>query len=587
MKTIYLKYTAIFALALSVSSCSDFLTEEARGRIDSKYALTEEGAEKEVLSLYQINTSLFEHMYMVGEMGNDLMMNGGNTRDYWMGLVRYEDRFLIDNGNTTNYWRWLYVGVVNANISINSVTNASFQDESKKNRLISEARAMRAFYNFLLVETYGPAAHLSTDVVTTPADVTVNQVGIAGFYKHIFEDLDAADRYLPMPAVVRAQDFGRMDAGIAKMIRLRALMSLASHDNATIAEAGWSSNTQCWQEAAALAEKLISDYGYGLEQNYSEVFSARNERSNEVIWSLQYNNSIYSSNNNHIFRYWTPFFNRSMNSGNVRGLPSHAVYYGREYRTFLPSLYFIQVFDKTDKRRAATFDWAWCRIDETIDPAGAAPLFADTLLIRSLDVLPANVKQAYRDRGIACDDIGDIYNLQTGEPHSIDARSCFNTIRKWQDITRLAAKQEYAFRDAILIRLGEVYISLAEAYVRLGDNDNAARVITDLRRRAVTPGSEEALAVTAADMDIEFILDEGVRELGSELFRWYMLKRALTPDQWVAWLRSHNPDTRQLDTDVAGVKAYHYYRPVPQATINDYNALGIEFKQNAGYQNTL
>jgi len=585
MKTKYIQFIATFVFALSLYACDDFLAEDAKGRIDSKYALTEEGAEKEVLSLYQVNTDLFEQMYMVGEMGNDLMMNGGNTRDYWKGLVRYEDRFLVDNGNTTNYWKWLYVGVVNANISINSVTNTSFQDETKQNRLLSEAHALRAFYNFLLVETYGPAAHLSTDIVASPNEVTVNQVGVAAFYKYIFDDLDVADQYLQMPDVVRAQEFGRIDAGIAKMIRLRALMSLAAYDESIISGAGQSGKSQCYQAAADLADKLIKNYGYKLETNYKDIFDANNEESKEIIWSIQFNNSIYSSNNNHIFRYWTPFFNRSLNSGNISGLPSHAIYYGREYRTFLPSLYFIQVFDKTDKRRDATFDWAWCRIDESVDPAGAKPVFSDTLLIRSLDVLSEEVKQSYRNRGIACDDISDIYNLQTGEALNINTRSCFNSIRKWQDVTRLAAKQEYAFRDAILMRLGEVYITQAEAYIRLGQTDKAAQVVTELRQRALTAGHEDALEVTEADMDIEFILDEGVRELGAELYRWYMLKRALQPNKWVEWLKKHNPDTYELNTDVAGVKTYHYFRPVPKATIDDYKALGIEFKQNEGYPN--
>ena len=585
MKTNYMKYFIFIFFSALYYSCDSFLEEDAKGRIDSKYALTEEGAEKELLSLYQVNADMLDHMYMIGEMGNDLMLNGGNTRDYWRGLIRYEDRFLIDNSNNANYWKWLYVGVVNANISINSITKAVFSDDAHRKNLLSEAHALRAFYNLLLVETYGPAAHLTFDIVNTPNDVSVNQIGISGFYKAVFEDLNIADNNLSMPDIVRAREFGRMDLGIAKMIRLRALMSLGSYDDSMIAAAGQSNKKQCYQDAANLSDKLIKEYGYKLEDKYENVFSESHEQSKEIIWSIQYNNSIYSSNNNYIFRYWTPYFNRSLNSGNIKGLPSHAVYYGREYRTFLPTLYFIQAFDKTDKRRAATFDWVWCRIDESNDPIGAKPIFSDTLLIRSLDVLPANIKQAYRARGIACDDVADIYNLNTGVPTSINARSCFNSVRKWQDITRLAAKQEYAFRDAILMRLGEVYITQAEAYIQLGETDKAAQVITELRKRAVTPGHKDQLKVNSGDMTLKFILDEGTRELGAELYRWYMVKRALSPANWVKWMREHNPDTHELDTDVAGIKEYHYYRPVPKSTIDDYKALGLEFKQNNGYPN--
>ena len=68
--------------ALMTASCESFLEEEPKGSVNDTYALTEEGAEAEVLSLYQINTNLLEELFMVGELGNDLFAYGGNVRDY-------------------------------------------------------------------------------------------------------------------------------------------------------------------------------------------------------------------------------------------------------------------------------------------------------------------------------------------------------------------------------------------------------------------------------------------------------------------------------------------------------------------------
>ena len=246
----------------------------------------------------------------------------------------------------------------------------------------------------------------------------------------------------------------------------------------------------------------------------------------------------------------------------------------------MPTYYFISAFNRYDKRREATFISAYCRT-----PEGGVefPDFSDTLLIRSLDVVPQEIKQQYAQRGIICDDISDLYDLETGEIKGTNARSCANNLTKWLDNSRLTAKQEYSFKDAILIRLGEVYITLAEAYIQLGEKDKAAQVITELRKRTLVPGHEEEQAVTANDMTLEFVLDEGIREMGGEIGRWEMLKRALSPEDWVQWLRTHNPDTATEGAQGIGVQTYHVYRPVPLSTVNSYAALGIEFKKTEGY----
>lgn len=84
-------------------------------------------------------------------------------------------------------------------------------------------------------------------------------------------------------------------------------------------------------------------------------------------------------------------------------------------------------------------------------------------------------------------------------------------------------------------------------------------------------------------MTLEFILDEGIREMGGEIGRWEMLKRALSPEDWVQWLRKHNPDTATEGAQGIGVQTYHVYRPVPLSTVNSYAALGMNFKRTEGY----
>lgn len=583
MKTnIFIKIIVLSVIALNLTSCEDFLTEDPKGNITETYALTEEGAEKEVLSLYQINTDLLEHLYMVGEMGSDATAWGGNTRNYWKATVIYEDAYMVDNADNANLWKWLYVGLTTANTAINSVNNADIKTEGKREELLSEAHAMRAFYLHELVVHFGPYANFTDEPIKSIDQITVNQPGVATFYKTIFADLDIADQALPMPAEIKDKEFGRLNLGVSKALRMKALMSLAWYEEATIQEVGLGGKKDCYQKAADIANSIINDYGYRLENDFSAIFDPANQENDEIIWSIQYGNTIFDSQNNYLARYWVSQVNRSVNSytKTIDGLQAHSVYYGREYRTLMPTYYFISAFNKYDKRREATFISAYCRT-----PEGGVefPDFSDTLLIRSLDVVPQEIKQQYAQRGIICDDISDLYDLETGEIKGTNARSCANNLTKWLDNSRLTAKQEYSFKDAILIRLGEVYITLAEAYVQLGEKGQAAQVITELRKRTLMPGHEEEQAVTADDMTLEFILDEGIREMGGEIGRWEMLKRALSPEDWVQWLRKHNPDTATEGAQGIGVQTYHVYRPVPLSTVNSYAALGMNFKKTEGY----
>ena len=579
-------YIAILFSVILVS-CDSFLEEDPNGSVSGVYAETEEGAEKQLLSLYQINNSLLEPMYMIGELGSDCIGYGGNvgTRLYWKAAVRYEDQYLLDRSENGELWKWLYVALSTVNTSIASIDKASFGNESDKERLLAEAYALRAYYLLYLTETFGPAAYYSENYITSTSQIDGAQPGLSTFYRRILADLDYAKKYLQVPSIVRSSQFGRMDLGIAKSIEARTLMALASKPDSVITAAGLVDSKECYTRTIDLCSSIRKDYGYELEDNFEDIFKPENEYSKEIIWSIQYENSIYNTTGDliggsHMHRYWTPQYNKTAYKSSISGLPSHSIFYGREYRACIPTYYFITNFSRYDKRRDATFFSAYCRFPN--GDGSQMPDLSDTLLVRSLDVLTAEQKAAYTSRGIYCDDLTDLYDLQTGALKNNTVRSFANTMKKWHDPSRSAMKQEYAYRDAIVIRLGEIYLTEAEALVRIARNKEACELINELRHRALMPGYESELEVTEKDMTIDFIRNEYARELGAELWNKYMVKRTLQPEEWARWIAEHNPDACEIAD--GGVKAYHYWRPVPQSVLDSYVTLGIEFKQNEGYK---
>ena len=559
-------------MAINFSSC-EFLEEEPKGLISDTYAKTEEGVESLILSVYQHNRYLTEGLFKFADDGTDLTTIATNGVGFrYEDVMKYDDPLMISNTWNSHYWKYLYKGLNVANLGVQYIQETFIQNNDKKNQLISEIHALRAFYLFMIVETYGPASHY-TDTPSQSVITEGYQPGIATFYKRILADLDIAFQHLDIPQNVQ---WGRMNIGVAKALKMRVLMQLSAYDDSILTEVGYTKQ-QCYNETITLCKSLINDYNYRLLDDYASIFDVNNQINDEIIWSIQYTSDLVyngmdtDEDTNQLHRYFVGWYNKSAKNPNVNidGLWSHSRVYGREYRVAMSTYYWITLFSKYDKRREQTFQTAWCRIP---DNWNNDPDYSDTLLIRTLDVVSDEYIKSYEDRGIIVDNITDLYDIETGIP-TINGRSCYHTVTKYLDPSRDEAKREQGFKDVILLRLGEVYITLAEAYVRTNQPEKAAEVITELRKRALMDGHEDELKVTAADMTMDFILEEGARELGAELNRWYMLKRS---GKMVEWVKEHNPD-------ITLIKDYHIYRPLPQDALYEVTNLDV-FVQNEGYK---
>ena len=117
------------------------------------------------------------------------------------------------------------------------------------------------------------------------------------------------------------------------------------------------------------------------------------------------------------------------------------------------------------------------------------------------------------------------------------------------------------------MRLGETYLLLAEAQFMQGDLGGAANSINVIRNRA------NATPVTAADITLDYILDERARELTAEELRRLTLIRT---NKLVERTRKYNPSAGPNIAD------YNIHLPIPQSEI-DVNKDAV-LKQNDGYK---
>ena len=142
-------------------------------------------------------------------------------------------------------------------------------------------------------------------------------------------------------------------------------------------------------------------------------------------------------------------------------------------------------------------------------------------------------------------------------------------------------------RDAMVIRIAEMYLVAAEAAARANTNgalgDGYAYLLELANNRAVDGNGSGLLAsygVNAAnDITTSYILEERARELGAEQLRWFDLKRLDRNDpsfDMVEYIKSKNPDA-------ALMQDYHKNRPIPQTQIDAMRNPEIYVELNQGY----
>lgn len=558
-----LKQYILIALAVLVfNACENYLDEDPKGRITGDYTKTEEGLQDLVIAQYYSTRHLPDDLMIFGVYGSDIFtwgMNGQAAR--LMTECRTED--MISNGDINTFWKHCYEALNNINWGLSVLPEVDFASEASKNVTMGELSFLRAFYYHLIVETWGAGAHYTTEPYVDGFTTEWNQVPVENYYKLILSDIDNAITNLPQ----RAAEWGRLSEPAAKAMKSRILLALAGYDEAVLQASGYS-RSQLYQTVKQLCDEVINGYGLRLLDDFASIFDVYNEENSEVIWSIQYTeNRNYNTTGQQVHRYWVPWYNRSARTYNpVSKLPSHSILYGREYRWNMATKYYLELFDRYDKRFDGTFQTVWMALDDEQIVEG------DTAMIRSRFVVTDAEAAVWDTKGIAIDGINHIYDMESGIPTN-NGRSMYHTMTKHLDPSRTIPKEEQGYKDVIMLRLGDVYLMAAEAAYMNGQSSDAAGYITQLRKRALVSGYESALAVDPTEITIDYILDERARELGGEFLRFFDLKRT---GKFYERIKRYNPDALYIEQ-------YHVLRPVPLReleTVTNRN----EVKQNPGYE---
>lgn len=165
------------------------------------------------------------------------------------------------------YWMIRYRGIQRVNRMFEGVDGIKDINPDFRDRLMAEARFLRAYYYFDLVYLWGDVPYLTHSVSPEEA-VGLERTDKNAILDSIEHELDLAADDLPL--AYDDENIGRVTKGAALAFKSRVLLY---HEK--------------WEEAAKAAEDVMELGVYRLYDNYKKLFSYAGINNIEVIFDLQ------------------------------------------------------------------------------------------------------------------------------------------------------------------------------------------------------------------------------------------------------------------------------------------------------------
>lgn len=561
MKNRYIKSKALVKgiflfLAFIIASCED-LEENPIDFVAASNAFeSASDVEMGVVGLYALARDWYsnvdeKYMFCYVALGTDEAYYGEDPEG---GLMSNWDTDIVPTSSLPQkYWTKAFDLVYQANVVINGIENMSWEDESEKNSYLAEAEFFRAFSYRILVTMYGDVP-LVTEPVTTPK-TDFERDPVEDIYALMESDLTFATENLPEPG--SEAEAGRLTQGAAWHMLSEVYLAQDEYQNAVDA-----------------ASHVINDYDYALmterfgnqpdlfgsENAYFDLFTMDNHNlstNTEGIWVIQNDPDVTGGGQYSGERAFGPAYYRIGNTPDG-------------YKAILGELYEGSYTGYSDTLGRPV---SWVRPTNYI----AYDIWkSDWDDDRNTE---ANIKRTFYfdNPSSAYDGMKIDWSLYGGTRTSAlkdTTQYIFPYFMKvatpmdhYTDESRSGGG--YNHKDLYAMRLAETYLLRAEAYLGLGNTSSAAEDINVVRARS------HADPVSAADVTIDFILDERARELYTEEWRMLTLMRL---GKLVERVRTYNDNPKNPGLSI---EDHQNLFPIPQDEI-DLNT-GAVLEQNPGY----
>lgn len=319
----------------------------------------------------------------------------------------------------------------------------------------AEARFLRAYSYWVLLDTYGKVPFV-TDADKLDPQFLPKQISRTDLYHYVEKELHEIETALPV-----ANEYGRVDKTAADFLLSRLYLNAQVY-----------TGSPQWTKAAEYSEKVISSH-YSLSSKYLYNFLADNNTSPEIIWALNMD-GVHSKTYG-----GTTFFVLAQTGGTMLTYLNMGIAGGWGNIRLRPE--FVNRFQAADQNFNTSDTDAFTKSD-------SRALIFNVGHKKEINALPGTFQDGY-------------------------------AFTKWRNVTRsgtAGSDAAYVDTDFPMFRLSEAYLTAAEAYLRAGNSSTALNYVNIVRNRAYNNGNG---AITASDLNLNFILDERSRELSWELVR--------------------------------------------------------------------
>ena len=434
-----------------------------------------------------------------------------------------EDMTRIERG-----WTNFAMGVALAWDAVEDLSEVDFDklgfEPGTKESMIAQQTALAASLYLDGLDFFGGVALYTT----TKSEVRGRSTDVETFH-FIDSLLDVAIPNLPIKTEMGKMETGAINRAAAAMTKARLYFNAKSYIG-----------KEMYAEAAQICQDILDGkYGaYELDADWTTTFGFSNEFSHEIIWSVPSQNSQTETDGG----YWTwqvPYNYKNYlgglegsGSNNGIGLTPGLDPTGKPYTYKLGSPY-RKFHDKDIRKQPYVYEGNGKYRGMFIVGKLVNPLNPDWVCTGSREY--ADQPLTVVDQVAYFAKVGTEYASVADLPSTIATAEENSCVRLMKRCPR-PNQEEYKLKgnpDVPVIRLAEVYYTLAECKMRAGDKQGAANLINTVRKRYFPEGDPDP--VTASNLDKYRMLDEWMMEfLGegrrrTDLVRW---DAYVTEDWW-------------------------------------------------------
>ncbi len=261
----------VVLMAITMSCSDEFLERKPKGQLT--YDTYFENADHAVWATNAIYQQ-FRSWEMcafpwigITDIISDDADKGSTPNDALYVLELDEFTFDANNAAITGAWTGHYQAIFRANLAIENIPGIAM-DTVLRNRLVGEAKVLRAYAYFRLVQWFGDVP-LITRILNADEYYNQERTSKEVVYDFIENDLLTAIEALPEKSEYPSADLGRVTKGAARGILAKVYMARHQYAN-----------------AAAQCEAIITSGEYSLLTRYADNFLPAGENGDESIFEI-------------------------------------------------------------------------------------------------------------------------------------------------------------------------------------------------------------------------------------------------------------------------------------------------------------